>query len=250
MPAGVVEDDGLGGVMKLGGEDVSEALVDGVEGVALGGATCLIEVIEFAGEFGGAIRGSGEEELDDVGGDIHATGGVDAGRDAEADLGGCGCAIERQIGDTHEFAEAGLDGIGELTEAERGDDAIFPDQRYGVGDGGDGDELEEAGQEARVEVVEGGAGIGLGPGVSEKEGMGEFEGDGGAAEALEGVLASGLGGVDDGDRMGQAGEVVREVVIGDDEVEAESFGLGRGREGADAGVNGDDEADSGGYRFS
>ena len=39
-------------------------------------------------------------------------------------------------------------------------------------------------------------------------------------------------------------DAVREVVVGDDEVEREGFGFGRGGEGADAGVDRDDESDS------
>ena len=43
----------------------------------------------------------GEEEFDDIGGDVHAAGGVDAGREAEADFGGGGSAIN---GDLRELA--------------------------------------------------------------------------------------------------------------------------------------------------
>ena len=39
---------------------------------------------------------------------------------------------------------------------------------------------------------------------------------------------------------------VGKVVVGDDEVEVEGAGLVGGGEGADAGVDGDDEADAGG----
>ena len=42
---------------------------------------------------------------------------------------------------------------------------------------------------------------------------------------------------------------VGEVVVGDDEVEAEGAGFGGCGEGADAGVDGDDEADAGGGGF-
>ena len=76
--------------------------------------------------------------------------------------------------------------------------------------------------------------------------MGEFEGYGGSAEIFVGVGAVGLGGVDYGDGVGDAEGYVGEVVVGDDEVEAEGFGLVGGGEGADAGVDADDEADAGG----
>ena len=74
----------------------------------------------------------------------------------------------------------------------------------------------------------------------------ELEGDAGAAEMLVRVGAAGLRGVDDRDGFGNAFDAVGQVVVGDDEVEAERFGLVGGGEGADAGVDRDDQANAGG----
>ncbi len=78
-------------------------------------------------------------------------------------------------------------------ETEGGEDAVFAGERDGVGDGGDGDQLEEAREQAGVEVSGRSGGVGLGLSVGEEQGVCEFEGDGGAAERFEGVGAAGLG---------------------------------------------------------
>ena len=103
---------------------------------------------------------AGEEELDYVAGDVHAAGGVDAGGEAEAYFDGGGRAVEGDLGDLHEGAEAGLDGVAELAEAEGDDGAVFAGERDGVGDGGDGDELEEGGDELGADAGQLGFGVG------------------------------------------------------------------------------------------
>ena len=55
--------------------------------------------------------------------------------------------------------------------------------------------------------------------------MGEFEGYGCSAEIFVGVGAVVLGGVDDGEGVGDAEGFVGEMVVGDDEVEAEGCGF-------------------------
>ena len=236
VPVGVIEDDAVGGLGVEGGE----VLVDGGEGVGFGGAAVLVEAVELFGEELGVGWVAGEKELDDVGGDVHAAGGVDAGGYAEADFGGGWRAVEGELGDLHEGAEAGLAGVGEFAKAEKGDGAVLAGEGDGVGDGGDGGELEEGGEGFGVEALAGFGGFGVGL----EEGLRELEGDGGSAEVLVGVGAVGLGWVEDGEGFGEA--FVGKVVVGDDEVEREDFGFGGGGEGADAGVDGDDEADAGG----
>ncbi len=110
-------------------------------------AALAVEALEFGGELGGAVRVARGEKLDDVGGDVHAAGGVDARRKAEGDIEAgelFGGGIERGGGE--ERAEAGADGAAQLAQAERGDGAVFAVKRNGVGDGGDGGHLEKAGQ--------------------------------------------------------------------------------------------------------
>ena len=69
----------------------------------------------------------------------------------------------------------GWTGLASAAQAERGDGAVFAGERDGVGDGGDGDELEEAG---RRTSVRGGWLLGVGgERAASEQGVGEFEGD-------------------------------------------------------------------------
>ncbi len=66
---------------------------------------------------------------------------------------------------------------------------------------------------------------------------------------LHGILATGLVGIDDGNGLGDALRL-RQVMVGDDEIDATALGCLGGGEGADAGVNADDEADAAGRGFA
>ena len=68
----------------------------------------------------------------------------------------------------------------------------------------------------------------------------QLECDACAAKVLVRVGAADLGGIYDGHGLRDAFDAVGEVVVCDDEVEAERLGFGRGREGTDAGVDRDD----------
>ena len=107
MPAVAVDDEqARGGKFGVGGE----ARLDGGECAGFGFAAFAIEAFELVGEFGGAGGVAGAEELDDVGGHVHAAGGVDARREAEGDVEAgerLGCGIE--LGGGEERAQARAD---------------------------------------------------------------------------------------------------------------------------------------------
>ena len=124
-----------------------EAFFDDAESGGFGVAAFAVEALEFGGEFDGAVRVAGGEELDDFGGDVHAAGGVDARGEAEGDVEAgdlFGGGVEGGGGE--EGAESSAGGTAQFAEAEGGDDAIFALERNGVGDGGDGGHFEKAGQ--------------------------------------------------------------------------------------------------------
>ena len=76
----------------------------------------------------------------------------------------------------------------------------------------------------------------------------QLERDGRAAEGFFRIGAAGLVGIEDGERIGDGIVGVGQVMVGDDEVEAEAprgFSFGKG---AHAGVDGDDEAHAVGVR--
>ncbi len=205
----------------------------------------MVECVELLRECRGADGVAREEELDDIGGDVHAAGGVDAGREAEADLRGGGRLVEREAATCMSARRPGWTGLRSSRRPSETMAAVFAGERDGVGDGGDGDELEEAGQQhgSQTRLLR------VGGGVGGKQRVCELEGDGRAAEMLVRVRAAGLRGVDDGDGFGHALDAVGQVMVGDDEVEAERLGFGGGGEGADAGVDGDDEPDARGGGF-
>ena len=213
MPAFAVDDEkAVGGEIGFGGE----ALFDHAEGGGFGVAAFAIEAFELGGKFDGAVRVAGGEELDDFRGDVHAAGGVDARGEAEgyveaSDLFGGGV----EGGGGEEGAEAGAGGTAQFAQAEGGDDAVLALERNGVGDGGDGCHFEEAGQS----FFAGAHGV-----AAFEDGLRELEGDGCAAEGFLRIAAAGLVGIEDGERDGDGVIGSGEVVVGDDEVEAEACG--------------------------
>ena len=158
-------------------------------------AALAVETLELGGELSGAVRVARGEELDDVGGDIHAAGGVDARREAEGDIEAgelLAGRIERGRGE--ERAQAGADGAAQLAQAERGDGAVFAAEWNRISDGGDGGHFEKAGQS----LFAGASGI-----AALEKRLRELEGDGGAAERFLRVSAAGLIGIEDGERGGE-----------------------------------------------
>ena len=192
MPAFSIDDkEAIGDEFGVGGE----ALLDDAESGGFSVASLAIEALEFCGEFGGAVRVASGEELDDFGGDVHAAGGVDARGEAEGDVEAgdlLGGGVERGGGE--EGAETGTGGAAKLAQAEGGDGAIFAVKRDGVGDGGDGGHFQKAGQS----FFAGPLGV-----ASGKDGLCEFESDGGAAERFFGIAAAGLIGIEDGEGDGE-----------------------------------------------
>ena len=78
-----------------------------------------------------------------------------------------------------------------------------------------------------------------------QQGLRELEGDPCAAEVLAGIAAARLVGVEDGERVRQAeAGNLRQMMIGDDEVEAQARGGFGSGEIAYAGVHADDQADA------
>ena len=197
-------------------------------------AAFAVEAFELGSEFVGASGSRVVEELDDFGGDVHAAGGVDARGEAESDIKAgdlfCG-GVER--GGGKERAQAGAGGLAEFAQAQGSNDPVFTAQRHGIGNGGDGGHLEEAGQG----FFAGARGV-----AALENSLSELEGDGCAAKGFFRVGAAGLVGIEDGERVGDGVAGLEQMVVGDDEVEAEAAGGFCFSEGAHAGVDGDDEA--------
>ena len=52
-----------------------------------------------------------------------------------------------EVGGFHQLAQSGVDGAAEAVESESDEGAVFAQQRDGVGYGGDGENLQERGQD-------------------------------------------------------------------------------------------------------
>ena len=65
---------------------VSEAGFNRGERGGLGVAALAVQAFELGGQFAARAAIAGVEELDDLGGHVHAAGGVDARRQAEGDV--------------------------------------------------------------------------------------------------------------------------------------------------------------------
>jgi hypothetical protein len=221
MPAVAVDDQkAVGGAIEVRlagrGFNVSaETGFDDGQGNGLGIATFLVEALELGGQFGGADGVARGKKLDNIGGHVHAAGGVDARGEPEGDVeagellvGG----VEPGCGE--EGAQPGAGWMAQLTQAQRGDGSIFSVKRHRIGDGGDGSHFEKAGQDffasaGRIAALE--------------QGLGEFESDGRTAERFFRISAAMLVGIEN--RMGAGNGVIGfgQMMIGDDEVETEAL---------------------------
>ena len=207
-----------------------ESRMNGIENSAFFRLTLGVELVEFVGDLAGAGRVFHAEEFDHVAGNVHAAGGVDAGRNAESNF----ARSQWPAADLRNFEQRLQPRIyrgAQRFETEFGEYAILPGQWHGVRDGGDGDYFHERLQErGLISVSE----------AALHESLRQFEGNARAAQRFAGIFATWLIRIQHRQR-GRHAVLAWEVVVGDDEVHAEAMrGLGGG-EGTNAGVHADDE---------
>ena len=121
---------------------------------------------------------AGQEEAQGVFGGFEAAGGVETGRELEADF--VGAEQGRGLSDSFQGDQAGALGGVEAFQASGDQDAVLAGERDDVGDGAEGDQVEQG---AQVEV---GCAGQAGFASALEEGVGEFEGEAGGAEFGEG----------------------------------------------------------------
>src|ERR1700722_20962553 len=120
MPGWVVEDKTFRGESAGGSVEGCELGIDRFDRLGFGGATLVVETVEFFCELGRAGGVFGEEEFDDVASDVHAACGVDAWREPETDFCGGGRTVDGDLRCLHEGAETRLDWVAKLAQAEGG----------------------------------------------------------------------------------------------------------------------------------
>ncbi len=191
-----------------------------------------ILVVQLLGERAGLLLeravGGEEQPRRDVG-RAHAAGGVDAGRQHERDL----IAVDGLAGQPAAIEQRPqADGVwspAERLEAEPCDHAVLADQRHDVGQRADRGDLDERRQPLAA------------PGAS-AERLHQFEGDADPGQVFVRVRAVVALGIQHGHRHRQL--IVRLVVVGDDQVDAELAGAARRLDAADAAVDGNDQRDA------
>ena len=180
------------------------------------------------------IEGGGvvvfDQQLDGFFAVLHASGGIDAGADAENDV------VHRQfaVGQSAHFHD-GLQtdgGVGvEAPQPVVGEDAIFARDGHDVRCNRHGTEVEQLVQAVELNAIVGG------------KGLHEFETHTAAREVRVGVVIVAALGVENGHSRGQ--DLVGNVVVANDEIDATLLGIGDFFDGLDATVQDDDEAHTG-----
>ena len=169
------------------------------------------------------------EQPDDALGDVHASGGVQARRHAEGDVAGAERTRAVEVAVGQQRPQPGIDRLAQAIEPQLGEDAVLAHQRYRIGDGRNGDHLQERRQQA------------LAAGLLQQR-LRNLEGHSRAAQRLAGILAALLIRIDHRQRLGHAFRM-RQVMVGNDEVDAAALrGFGGGK-GANAGIHADDDAE-------
>ena len=194
------------------------------------GSAHVIEPVEVEGELIGPGFVPGGEQVHRLGGAGHAPGGIDAGADARNDV------AHRQVirGAPHDLeqgADAGPRIAGDTPKAMVKENAVL------TGD------LDQVGSDAQGHQVEAVVGAHRGQPEPFGQGLGQLERHATAAELLEGIGATRLLGVEDG--VGLRHDRSWQVVVTDDDIDAQGFGFGHAFYGPNATIEGDDDAATG-----
>ena len=186
----------------------------------------MVDGFCFLEGFVGVAR---DEELNGFAAALHASGGVDAGTDFENHVGD-GDFASRKAADAHDGPQAHV-GVGvDATEAVVGEDTVFAGHRHDVGGDANGDEVEKGFEVDGVDAV------GLG------EPLHELVSDAASREVGIGVGGAFEFRVEDCGSRGQL--VVGDVVVANDEIDAERGGIFDFLDGLNAAVEDYDEFDA------
>ena len=134
MPALTIDDD------APAGREVAillEPALDLFKHLRFGLLPFAVHAVQLRGQLPCAGYIAGGEELNHIGGYIHAAGCIDAGRNAEAEIAGGDRSLSRvELGDLHQCAQTGARRAMELLQTNAGENAILAQQRHRVGNSG------------------------------------------------------------------------------------------------------------------
>ncbi len=142
----------------------------------------VVEIVDKLCQRERAFGGIGDEKFQSKLGLAQAAGGVEARADGEADVFAIELGFLIEFGDSFEGGDAGRGEVAEAVETVADEDAVFVDERDDIGDGADGGEADGAHEKCAHRFADA-----FGVASLLAEGPSEFQGDGSAAEAGEGV---------------------------------------------------------------
>ena len=240
-----LDDDEVGLRVEPGAHGADDFLGDAAFDL-LALAVVGVELLRDGQRFGEV---AGQEQAQGFLGGFQAAGGIEAGRELEADF--VGAEQGRGLGDSFQGDQAGALGGVQAFQAGGNQNAVFAGQRDDVGNGAEGDQVEQG---AQVEVGRAGQ---AGFASALEEGVGELEGEAGGTEFGEGREElhelTGLHGLldgaeaDDGSELGvdQRGGGWRGggdlVMVQHDDVHAALCERGDGCDGGRAAVHGEQQ---------
>ena len=194
-------------------------LAGGQQDAALQRLAVGVELIDVSGEFLGAVRAVGDEQLDGQQGLAESTGGIQPRPEREADVLGRQPRLVVDLGDLHEGLQARAGPLLEAHQAVSDQGAILVDQRHHVGHGAHRRQTGRLKQKRLHPLADALGRAGL---LADRPG--EFEGHARAAQTAERIVRAGQPGMDDRGRPGKLGP--RLVVVGDDQFQATLAGGG------------------------
>src|SRR5580692_8024119 len=106
VPCGIVQDDAVGGKFAVRIAQGLQLEIDDFKCHSFCVAALVVQAVELFGESVGAIGFTCQKEFDDVSSDVHATGGVDARSQAEANFGRCWGAVDWYLSKLHKGTQA------------------------------------------------------------------------------------------------------------------------------------------------
>ena len=187
--------------------------------------TLTVELAQLVGKplrLGGV---AGEQKLGGKLGAAHASGGVDARRENEADLNG-GDRLSGKTGFAQQRVQTDKIAVVESVQPALHDGAIFSLHAHDVGNGADGGKRAVAREESVLTIVA-------------AEGENELERDANARKVLERIAAVRAVRVDNGDGVRQ--RFLALVMVGDDKIDAQTPGKGGLLHAGNAAVDRDDQ---------
>jgi len=222
------------GGIHIGDRLLDALLEDRLGDLALGLLAVFIQLVELFGQRSRLNGIVGEKHFDHIGGAGHASGCVDARRDAKCHLPGAGRGTRLESRHVEQRAQARIPHVAQPFQSALHDHAVFAGKRHHIGHRGNRHQLQQ-----RIDQPLAPRRV---PAQGRNECVDQLQRHARAAQVLFRVSAIGTIGIEHGRGGRQLG--FRQMVIGDDHVDAQPSRVFHHRVRPDAGIHADDEGHS------